>query len=642
MKRLLLIENERDYLSAKDFLGREGSLGAENIVINLNSNHIFSFEDQPGICYQTESDYLPFISQEQINHQAIQDTRTWLKDSDAFRSFYYKGIDLTLVYEHNLARAVTTLYKYLELLKLIIAQLKPDEILMVSDHRANSVENLRIIGDEKILNPLVRMVCEHFHSSENIRLTFIENTSPKKFQRKKNGTKGKWRGIRTIFRGLRYGMNFVLKQLPHKGVPIFVMGAPRLMFPIISEINKKDRYHIHYFQPGTSPRIMAWLFRHRIPYLSQEDFQSKPKKINQDLESFCDHMKQKGLFEYQGMSLISILKQKFKYVLEYLLPQAQYDVNRFRELFLKNHFSLIMVDEDISYANRIILLTAKNLGVRTVEYQHGVMRNYFVQLKLTDKKLVWGNYFKDRIMQEMEVSNEDIWVTGPVHLGLLKDKLRQGHGSSDQRFLKSRYKIGAGQRIVLYTPHSFRKGSRGGLLNRHNTRDEVEEMLHELVRALSNRKDLYLIIKLHHGDANTTFYQEFMCRFGKEIPYSIEKTLSILTLLNGCDLLATPISTTILEGLMLSRPIILLNPKRKNIIFPYVEWGAVATAEQPGDLKSQIDLILVDPDSFVARYKTGRNRIVNEFTANENHIDLCDTMDRWLKDQPAQQELVGV
>jgi glycosyltransferase involved in cell wall biosynthesis len=200
---------------------------------------------------------------------------------------------------------------------------------------------------------------------------------------------------------------------------------------------------------------------------------------------------------------------------------------------------------------------------------------------------------------------------GAPHLEPLKAYTSPGIRGKHGRSARRRLRLSGGSKIVLYTPHSFRKGSRGGLAQVHNTRPEAEELLDAVLGTLRDARGVELVVKLHHADDNLAFYRErfrttpsLRCRVVRQAP--------IHELINASHVVVSPLSTVVLEAILIGRPVVLADFRGRSGLFPYSEYGAVDTVQDERSLRAVLRAVLNDESAAMARTAEGRRRIARE------------------------------
>jgi hypothetical protein len=611
LKLLIFIESEREFQAAERLIQEEGNSGKSLTVVNLNSGLRFSFPSRPGFNYRTEDDYLRDIPLHSLNFQAMEDCRRWFDHETVAHYLTFQGVPLAVVYEHSLVRAITTLYKFIELILKILKTESPDKIVVFQDLNISHGTELRFTGDDSLAGKILRLVNCRKVRGEEIPVRMLD--LPSKAPLKKSGRRQARELVRFLLRYVRRGLNAFLPASSRTQGAILAVGASRIVFPLLEALKPLESYRLAYFQKMTAPRLLGWLWRNRILYETLEDYSANTRDSEAQPEAFSQAVRAQGLFCYRGIDLLPVLEEKLNLLFRTLVPAACRDIDVFQKLLLGSACRLIIIDEDISVSSRLLLLTAKSLGVPSIEFQHGVITKYFLELEIADRKAVWGNYFKEKIQEELGLAPEKILAVGPVHLEHLNQFREAARRHKSIQKVCQTLRIPEKARRVLYTPHGFHKSSKGGSLTRHATRSEAENMLQELGAALDGRGNTHLIIKLHHADHHPEFYRDLIDEHWPNLRYSILRQWPIHELLNACDVLVTPISTTILEAVLIERPVILLNLENKKIIFPYVEWKAVECAEEKGELRELIDRILDRPEEALHRVSAGRKTLKKEF-----------------------------
>ncbi len=627
MKTLIFIEQPEDYLAAQKFLGKYSLQSSPNsseqefLVVNLNSSRRFEFPGWPGNGLRSEDDYLEKMNLEPLNHQALKDTRFWLEHPKVAGMLDFHGVNLGLVVEHSLVRAVTTVYKFIELIRFIIDSENPDKIVVFVSP-AKKQKDIRFTEHDKLADSVLHVLALSLEGQRRLEIQRVDLEAGRKIFSDKPVRRKDYPVLRFLSQYARRFLNGGVRFANPVRKDILICGHPGKTFPIIEEILKNKGNRMFYFQKQTAPRLLFWLFRHGIPYWTLEDFfceESENPSSERKSSAFASLLHGNQLFVYKGMDLTPVFKEKFDFLFARLIPTLQADISKFRILLQKTGCRLIVIDEDIHYFARSLVLAAKSFGVKSAEFQHGAVTKYFLQCEVADKKLVWGNYFKNRILQDTDIPASNISIVGPIHLERLAREYQNGRSGKDSQEIRRLLKIQSGAKIILFTPHAFHKSSKGGALNHHNTRSIAEATLREVLRAVQEQAGVHLIIKLHHADDKPHFYHEFIAAEKYKIMYSIVQFVSIYRLMSACDVLITPVSTTIFEAMVLERPVILTNYEKRKLPFARVE-QAVECVSEEGALAVLLPKILENPAEFLNRVEAGRRTVKEEYLCGNDGL----------------------
>ncbi len=627
MKVIIFIESEDDCLAAKKYISDDTNRKNHFTVLNVNSSLRFDFSDYPHVSYKEEEDYFRYLDLEPLNRRALEEGRSWWFHPVTAQFLFYQGMDLTTVFEHSLVRGVTTVYKFVELFKKIFELENPEEIVVFFHKNGGPCRNIHFTENDKLADKLAPLVARSYFKERGITLREIPLETCQETQTYQNQDQPRYPLLRVLSRYVRRLGNRITKLTSDKKKrTILACGSPTILFPLLEKFLTEREYRLSYFQESTAPRLLSWLMKRGIAYHTMEDYpvegkdgrkpgEGERKTALGQVTRLTEFLQRNRLFVYEGIDLLPAFKDKFVFLFQVLLPKVESDIDRMRKLLTTTSCGLILIDEDISYFSRSLLLTAKSLGIRTAEFQHGAITKYLLELEVADKKFVWGDYFRNRILDETPIPRSKIAVVGPAHLEHLVERRAPRGRIRDRRDIQRTLRISPDSKIVLFTPHAFHKSSKGGFLNRHNTRREAENVVSEVIKAVDGKEGVHLIIKLHHADKKPFFYQDLIAASQARAQYSIVRHLSIYKLINACDLLISPISTAVLEAMIIEKPIILMNTARKKVVFPYVEWGAVECADENGKLKELLGSILERPQESWDKVRNGRARVLAEFAS---------------------------
>jgi CDP-glycerol glycerophosphotransferase (TagB/SpsB family) len=186
-----------------------------------------------------------------------------------------------------------------------------------------------------------------------------------------------------------------------------------------------------------------------------------------------------------------------------------------------------------------------------------------------------------------------------VNKGVDKKKIvitgRPKHVTVDDKFKKREDDL----KTILYAPTEM-------VNTRIVTKDENEQLIDDLCSTVLSLDKIKLIIKPHTGE-NMVLYEKFKEKYGNKIEISNSNFYDLLPM---SDIMITNISTTTIEALAESKPIIIFFPKIENI---------VNSDTFPRDLiKENIVLYAADKKSLLEQL----NKIMNgDFMLSKNQLN---------------------
>ncbi len=615
MKRIVLVEDSADCRVVGQALAGESD---GLLVIHCNAG--VDLGPLPGSWQlKSESDYYDRVDLQSLNTLPHRDLQGWLNLPEISVLFSEPPASLTSLFAYELGRAMGTAYKFADLLRAIIENETPDELVAV-EWPASPASRLRFGAQDKFIGRLVPAVLESLNkefSSLHLRILKpvlsaeeLSNLRPRAGHLKRYPDFVLRAGLKKI----QQALNALCRYRAGKRPRVMFKGAPRLVFGLMDRLKQDGQFNPVYYQPEIAPRLFFTLMRRGVEYKNlgvaaepqTADWAARKKE-------FYAVAERQRLFSYRGVNLVPMLREKFDYLFDSLLAQMAAEL-RLAACFLeKEKPAAFIVDEENSVSSQCLLLAARNLSVATMEYQHGAIYHYQLQSRLAQRYLLWGDFFKDKLNRELQIPVEKIRVVGPVHLAPFCRKSEPARLDRQKSVLCKKLGISPDAGFILYATHSFNKGSRGGLHNVHMSRCEITDLLTCILKSISQTPEKHLVIKLHHEDHNVSFYREFMNSSGRGTRYSVVQSLSIYDLIRACDFLITPPSTTVLEAILMDKPVLLADFGAKRAVFPFGEWGAVSYARDAKEFARHYRELSLHPQEALKNQAAGREKILNDF-----------------------------
>ncbi|MHA2246028.1 MAG: CDP-glycerol glycerophosphotransferase family protein [Candidatus Hodarchaeales archaeon] len=208
-------------------------------------------------------------------------------------------------------------------------------------------------------------------------------------------------------------------------------------------------------------------------------------------------------------------------------------------------------------------------------------RNIFLPPLQPDITAVYGPYYK-QLLLDAGYSEEKILISGnPIYDQIHKLK----RNISPENILK-KLNLAQDKKIIVYGTQT-------------DIYDKAVEPLNTVINLGEKNPDFQLVIKVHpHEDVS--HYQQF--EEGAPIPVRVVKDINILSLLNVCNLYLTQFSTTILDALVLGKPVAVFNYSNKNKLPRYMQTKAIIELTSPRHTEELIPKLLSgfqDQDQFI-------------------------------------------
>ena len=266
-----------------------------------------------------------------------------------------------------------------------------------------------------------------------------------------------------------------------------------------------------------------------------------------------------------------------------------------QRFFRKRHvLTATGTDENNSFT-RAQLDAFKELGVRTIGIQHGIVGHLHPAYNFTktdmrmmpipDTTICWGEEWKRLLVEEGNYPEDSLIVCGQQRTDLIpvlkhQRKSEVISGLSDQRPLL----------VFASQPQP------DPLLR--------ERAAHDVFEAAKLFPQLQVVLKLHPREEDTFDYYKRIAHEAGVLDPVIVLDIDLYRLISVCDMLVTCFSTVGSEAIYFSKPLIVLDHLKQDLL-GYVKHGVAFQASDAEELAKCIHRILinerVDPDN-VERY----------------------------------------
>lgn len=248
---------------------------------------------------------------------------------------------------------------------------------------------------------------------------------------------------------------------------------------------------------------------------------------------------------YRGYDLSPLLLPLLAREFNQHAPNLEIMVRLWRRILKLWRPRLLYVNDSYGRSAAPVIIAAKNLGILTVEQQHGVMNRdhipYLVprQLKrqvefpLCDRMIVWGDYVKRLLVSRGVYRPEQVVVCGFPRIDVLVGDLPPREQTLAQLGIPRE------AQIVLYTSNLVAQGLMPDILNS--------------IRDLPNSPKVYWIIKLHPREATSELWQAESERRQLGTVKVVQNEIDFYALLAACDVHVSFTSTTLLEAAILGK-----------------------------------------------------------------------------------------
>lgn len=306
----------------------------------------------------------------------------------------------------------------------------------------------------------------------------------------------------------------------------------------------------------------------------------------------------KELFDENNYNQI-ILELEFYFLV--VLPHVVKYKDLAVRMIKKEEPSLILLVNEYSWRERSLVIAAKLLNIPVMAIQHGVIhefhRGYMYGKKeislgcpLPDLTAVYGFYYYNLLTSISSYPKDRVIVTGQPrydHLFAVEHKYSRNQ-------VINKYKIDPNSKIILWTTQCHGLSMKENIINFETVFNCIDNI----------KEDVTLIIKQHPGETNK--YTKMIYRILKKYNINViitAKDADTYELIYACDVLMTKSSTTVLEAILLDKPVIVLNLSGEQDVINFVQEGVAKGVYNQTSLEPTILSLLSSDDLEAYRQK---------------------------------------
>lgn len=275
--------------------------------------------------------------------------------------------------------------------------------------------------------------------------------------------------------------------------------------------------------------------------------------------------------------IISQYKALHKTTLFYLFKYFSFEAFFNRSSFL----TVSSIDEN-SPGIKSVMDAAKKHNVKTVGLQHGAISDLSIAYiysasdieknTITDFTLVWGERWKDMLINDSHYPEKSIVITGQVRTDIIP-KLQ----SVDKRWLENY--LDDGRKLIVFASQP-----------QPDPKQRMQAAL-DVFSSVKDLNDVFLIVKLHPGERNDVDYYNKLAKQANCSNYKLIYDIDLFLLISACDILITCYSTVGTETVYFYKPLIIHDPLKVDMQ-SYHKEGVAFQATNDKELKEFITKIL--------------------------------------------------
>lgn len=279
----------------------------------------------------------------------------------------------------------------------------------------------------------------------------------------------------------------------------------------------------------------------------------------------------------------------FKKDVDYFITFKNSD--NFIKKIIKDVNVVVSTHDVLPFENKIFKI-ANELKIPSLVVQHGINESDTFIPKISTKMAVWGEITKKWRMKNGENEKKLVITGAPQFDQYYYIKKSKEDVLKDISFLKTPKKI------ILYTPHPFVINPTGETGTGYKYEDilnlDDQKKLLEILFYVTKRLNLFLIIKLHpSNDLNLKEIESLFSNLNYKDYFIFEHKTGLLTdLILISDIVISHSSTTLIEGMILKKPVITIGFENKEGALIYSKKGGAFNVHNEKELEEKIRLIL--------------------------------------------------
>lgn len=291
--------------------------------------------------------------------------------------------------------------------------------------------------------------------------------------------------------------------------------------------------------------------------------------------------------------------QKFNDIIKMHLPVLASLIKLNETIIARFNPKALLVGNDLTVEGRVASTIFKNNGIFTCCIQHGDMSHPLHTKHVVDSFFLYGTKSLKEIAKYD--ASARFSVTGAPYL--------ENSWKSDDELLNDW--------PGMFSPCILVALSGPG----NNTSYAHHQMLAEAVFKLAHElKDIHIVVKLHPKDRLENYPQregQYESDRIRIVPYSPDS--SIFSWLHKCDILITGASTTAIEAMHVSKPVITLDFMNEYKGFSFIDECATMHVNDYSALKEAVQLLLSDDRERNARIEKGRAFATDYYLSGAEH-----------------------
>ena len=305
------------------------------------------------------------------------------------------------------------------------------------------------------------------------------------------------------------------------------------------------------------------------------------------------------LIGYDGMPLWSVLKDRFSYIFSIMLPETIKHIETVNHLIDVEKPDIFVLTNELSPIERAAAFIARSIDIPSLDLQSMAYSKREIPIPIsTDKTAVGGDLIRQLVIKRKgEAFKDRLVITGDPRFEYMLQTMKDFNKDEFRKQLG----LGVDKTTVLFTSTPVQLAA---------TAEIREQLCHCVYNAIKKLPDMQFVVKLHPGEGFDLHYKLKVEMKVENV--IITKDTNLYHLLDTCDLVMSFLSTTLLEAMIMEKPVIEINLTGIPDQLPYVESGAAIGVYREEDLLPSIKDALYNKE-VRERLAEARRRFVYQY-----------------------------
>jgi len=587
------IEDVRRLIRLKDRLPNLVIIALESVVVK-------ELKDQGFIIYKESKDYLPRSQYHDVNMEAIKLAKSWYKFNEKnipVEALKHEEICLGNLLFREFSFYFVEVFKEVLLLKRIIELERPSSIILFNNKPIQAKE----IGPSQ---------CEDFYIESAKLLSRLYAVNVEIIGQDTATANHSKQKIWVDKKSLKIFLQLFLFYIYFKFYRLYRFIARNkksaILFFIpwnyidlaVRELRVNHRFRIVFVQKA--PHLSKTFVKEKITQICLSNYidndirrrsDNAAKKLREKWSILRENNIFKDSFQFQRISLWEIVNQRFDFLFGNHFINVIERLELIKKVIKTEKVSLVVLSNDLATAYRAVALMAKQMRIRSLVIQHGLVGDVDNSADIiSDKMAVWGKAHKERWI-ELGVEKEKLVITGCPRY----DRYYRVFNVKKEREIINNVLNLNGYKGIFVLPVESGEGFYDFkyFLGPSYSYKDTDKFLSAIFKAMYEFPEKVLIVKNKPQDKYGPLAKNLAKKMGLK-NVLVTEDIDLFHLLPACELLISSQSTVILEALIVGKPVVTVNLRDTKDIFPFAEKGLAIGVYKAEDIPLAIRMALED------------------------------------------------